>query len=69
MTDCEKLRDIIAGSGLRLSYIDQCMGWSRATRIRKFTGQAEFTQTEIVRLSELLKIESPQEQQEIFLCS
>lgn len=69
MTDCVKLRALIANSGLRPGYIDEYMGWSRATRLRKFSGQADFTQKEIARLCELLKIDSPQEQHDLFLCS
>ena len=66
MTDTELLKKKINESGLRFNFIAEKMGLSRSGLYQKINGNNEFSQSEIVKLCELLNIKSIQERQVIF---
>lgn len=50
------LKEIIKESGYKLSYIASKLGLSRYSLSNKINNVTEFTQSEIVKISKLLKI-------------
>lgn len=66
MTDTELLKKKINESGLRFNFIAEKLGLSRSGLYQKINGNNEFTQSEIVKLCEILNIKSIQERQVIF---
>lgn len=66
MTDTEKLRDLIKGSGLKLSFIASKMGITPYSLTKKITNVTEFRTCEISSLCEILGIDSLQEKENIF---
>lgn len=69
MTDTELLKEWIARSGLKLSYIAQYMGLSRMGLYNKINNRRPFNQYEIEALCKLLKIRSAQEKVAIFFAT
>lgn len=66
MTDTELLKKKINESGLKFNFIAEKLGLSRSGLYQKINGNNEFTQSEIVKLCEILNIKSIQERQVIF---
>lgn len=56
MFNSELLRDKIQGSGLKIGYIAEESGILRNTLYNKMKGKSEFTASEIVSLSQTLKL-------------
>lgn len=67
MTNTVLLRQRIKGSGLKLQYIADYLGISRAALTMKIENVSDFRQNEIKKLCELLHIESAAEKALIFL--
>ncbi len=66
MTDTELLKKKIDESGLKINFIAEQLGLSRSGMYNKINAESEFTQTEIIRLCEILKIKSRTERDLIF---
>lgn len=66
MTNVERLKDKIAKSGLKNSFIAESIGMSRGTWYNKRDGKTEFTADEIKKLCDVLHITSLREREEIF---
>ena len=66
MTNTNLLRQKIEESGLKLQFIADKLGISRATLTAKINGTSEFNQTEIQTLCDLLNIKSLKEKNSIF---
>lgn len=66
MTDTILLKERIARSGLKLTYIAQYVGLSRAGLYNKINNLRPFNQYEIDKLCRVLQIESVQEKEVIF---
>lgn len=67
MTNTKLLRERIDASGLKFKYIADQLGITTRALLMKIENQTEFKPSEIKRLSELLGIETPEEQILIFL--
>ena len=67
MTNTKLLRERIEASGLKLSYIASQLWISRAALTMKIENKSDFRQKEIVKLCELLGINTPEEKNKIFL--
>ena len=67
MTNVKLLREKINDSGLKLSYIADQLEITPRALLMKIENQTEFKASEIKRLSELLGIETAEEQRQIFL--
>lgn len=67
MTNTVLLRERIKSSGLKLQYIADYLGISRASLAMKIENVSDFRQNEIKKLCELLHIESAEEKALIFL--
>ena len=66
MTDKEMLLDKIKDSGMTMKAIAEKSGMKRANIYNKLNGRGEFTASEIVALSEVLRLTKP-ERDKIFL--
>lgn len=66
MTDTKLLKEWIARSGLKLAYIAQCMGLSRAGLYNKINNRRPFNQYEINKLCQVLHIDSVHDKEAIF---
>ena len=66
MTDTKLLKEWIVRSGLKLTYIAQYMGLSRAGLYNKINNRRPFNQYEIDKLCQVLQIESVHEKEAIF---
>ena len=66
MTDTKLLKEKITKSGLKLTYIAQCMGISRAGLYNKVNNRRAFNQYEIEKLCRILQIRSMEEKEAIF---
>lgn len=69
MTDTKLLKEKIASSGLKLSYIAQYMGLSRAGLYNKVNNRRPFNQHEIDKLCRVLQIRSMAEKEAIFFAN
>lgn len=69
MTDTVLLKERIARSGLKISFIAQFMGLSRMGLYNKVNNRRPFNQYEIEALCQLLQICSPQEKIAIFFAT
>ena len=67
MTNTKLLREKIDASGLKLSYIASQLWISPKALTMKIENQTQFKAAEIKRLSEILGIETAEEQEQIFL--
>lgn len=67
MTDTEKLRELILKSGMKYSYIAEQIGISRYSLQKKIENNNEFKAGEIKKICKLLKINSLEEKEKIFL--
>lgn len=66
MTNVELLKEKVAESGLKASFIVERLGISRASWYNKLNGKSEFTAGEIKNLCDALRITSLRERDEIF---
>lgn len=66
MTDTELLKEKIAQSGLKLTFIAQYMGISRAGLYNKINNRRPFNQYEIDKLCRVLHIKLMKEKEAIF---
>lgn len=67
MTNTKLLREKISDSGMKLGYIADHLGISPRALLMKIENQTEFKSSEIKKLSEILGIETAEEQRQIFL--
>lgn len=56
MTDTKRLKDRIDQSGLKLQWIAEQLGLTRFGLYKKLSGESDFRQQEIARLSEILEL-------------
>lgn len=68
MTDCKKLNDAISASGITKTAIARKMKLSRAGLYKKLCNKSEFKQSEMEKLSKILRLSQKQER-EIFFAS
>ena len=66
MTNSALLREKISQSGLRMGYIADCMGISRASLYNKISNKREFKASEIMTLAKLLSLNRSQEKEIFF---
>lgn len=66
MTNTTLLKEKIRQSGLKLTFIAQYMGLSRAGLYNKINNKRPFNQYEIDKLCRVLKIKSAKEVEDIF---
>lgn len=66
MTDTLLLKKKIEESGLKVSFIAQYVGLSRAGLYKKINNLSSFTQSEIVKMCHVLQIRSIHEKEAIF---
>lgn len=66
MTDTLLLKKKIEESGLKVAFIAQYVGLSRAGLYKKINNLSSFTQLEIVKMCRVLRIQSIQEKEAIF---
>lgn len=66
MTNIALLKKKIDESGLRLDYIYESLGISRASLRNKMSGKTEFTLKEVQKLCGILNITSLREKEKIF---
>lgn len=66
MTNTKLLKQWIAHSGLKLTFIAQSMGLSRTGLYNKINNRRPFNQYEIDKLCQLLQIKSVREKEAIF---
>ena len=66
MTDTKLLRDVIAKSGLKINFIAETVGISRAALYRKINNAVPFNQFEIEKLCSVLPIKTLKEKEAIF---
>lgn len=70
MTDSERLKSIIADSGLKFSYIAEKIGLKSPTSLyNKIDNRTEFTVSEVSKLCEVLGITKMRDQKEIFFAN
>ena len=69
MTDTALLKERIARSGLKMTFIAQFIGLSRMGLYNKVNNRRPFNQYEIEALCQLLQICSPQEKVAIFFAT
>ena len=67
MTNTKLLREKIDASGLKLQYIADQLGITRFGLYKKLQDGSEFKPSQIVKLCELLRIETIEERAQIFL--
>ena len=67
MTNTKLLREKIDASGLKLQYIADQLGITRFGLYKKLQNGSEFKPSQIVKLCELLRIETAEEREQIFL--
>lgn len=67
MTNTKLLREKIDASGLKLQYIADQLGITRFGLYKKLQDGSEFKPSQIVKLCELLRIETAEERKQIFL--
>lgn len=67
MTNTKLLREKIEASGLKLQYIADQLGITRFGLYKKLQDGSEFKPSQIVKLCELLRIETIEERAQIFL--
>lgn len=67
MTNTKLLREKIEASGLKLQYIADQLGITRFGLYKKLQDGSEFKPSQIVKLCELLRIETAEEREQIFL--
>lgn len=67
MTNTKLLREKIDASGLKLQYIADQLGITRFGLHKKLQDGSEFKPSQIVKLCELLRIETAEEREQIFL--
>lgn len=56
MTNCEMLKKVIESKGIKYSYIADQLGITASSLSKKVSGEREFKQNEISRMSRLLKL-------------
>lgn len=66
MTNTEALGKYIEKSGFKLYYIAERLKITRESLTRKINNKSEFKASEILALSDLLGIESAEEQRRVF---
>lgn len=66
MTNSALLREYIEKSGLKISFIAESIGVSRAALWKKLNNRSSFNQYEIERLCNILDIKSLRVKEEIF---
>ena len=66
MTNTELLRKHIKDSGLKLHFIAEKMGITRAALTNKITNESEFKVSEVLILCDLLGIDDSEEQRRVF---
>ena len=66
MTDLARLRQLIKGKGLLLSYVAKEIGISKQSMSLKINGYREFTAAEIGRLCDVLQITRLSDKESIF---
>ena len=66
MTNVKLLKERIARSGMKNTFIADSIGMSRASWYNKREGRTEFTADEIKKLCDILHITSLRERDEIF---
>ena len=59
-TKVDKLKAVIGESGLKKSYIAECLGLSRAGYLKKENGESEFVASEIQALKRILSLSNSQ---------
>lgn len=69
MTNTDLLKDTIAKSGFKISFIADCVGISRQLLWRKINNLSAFNQYEINKLCEILKITSLKMKEAIFFAN
>lgn len=69
MTNVELLKEKIASSGLKVSYIASQCGLSRSGLWKKINNITPFNQYEIEKICNVLDINIPQEKEQIFFTS
>lgn len=67
MTNTKLLREKIDASGLKLQYIADQLGITHFGLYKKLQDGSEFKPSQIVKLCELLRIETAEEREQIFL--
>ena len=67
MTNTKLLREKIEASGLKLQFIADQIGLTRFGLYKKLQDGTEFKPSQIVKLCDLLKIETIEEREQIFL--
>jgi transcriptional regulator with XRE-family HTH domain len=60
VTHPEKLKEIVAASGLKKSYIAERLNLSRSGYLKKESGKTEFVASEIQELSKILSLSRAQ---------
>ena len=68
MTNQKLLRMKIAASGLKMNYIAEQLGLSRAGLCNKISGKTQFVAGEIKKLCELLNIDLDEMREIFFAC-
>lgn len=66
MTNTKLLQETIQSSGLKLQYIADALGISRAALNNKIQNISQFKAGEISKLCDLLRIETPELKERIF---
>jgi DNA-binding phage protein len=56
LTDTKRLKDRIDQSGLKLQWIAEQLGLTRFGLYKKLSGESDFRQQEIAKLSEILEL-------------
>lgn len=68
MVDIDKVRSLIAQSGMTTTYVAREIGVDRATLYNRYKGIGEFTASEIAKLTQLFHL-STKERDEIFFAT
>lgn len=66
MTNTELLREYIDKSGLKIQFLAEKIGISRASLWQKITNKTEFKVSEVQILCDLLDIKSSKDQKRVF---
>lgn len=69
MTNVELLKEKVANSGIKASFIADKLGISRAGWYRKLNGKSPFTAEQIQAMCEILHITSLREKEDIFFAN